>query len=231
MFDVLMESRATRQRRPRSTLTSAVIHGAIIAAAVVLTRPNPGRAVDGPRSPTLVYIPTRAEPRGEARPEQRSGRTSGSTGAPTVAVPNFNATHLPPVNLALAVPQPNDLPTVPGDELRASGSLDGAGLQPPDGVIDERLVDRAPRVIGRPPEPRYPTPLRESGIQGRVVAEFVVDTLGRAELDGLKLDASQALFAEAVRAVLPRYRFTPGEAAGRRVRTRVQLPFDFALSR
>jgi hypothetical protein len=47
----------------------------------------------------------------------------------------------------------------------------------------------------------------------------------------LKLDASQPLFAEAVRAVLPRYRFTPGEAANHKVRTRVQLPFDFALRR
>jgi protein TonB len=231
VFDVLMESRAARPRRPRSTVASAVIHGAIIAAAVVLTRPNPGRAVDGPKQPTLVYVPTRADSRAEPRTEQRSGRTSGSPGAKTVTVPNFNATHLPPVDLVLAVPQPNDLPTLPGDELRVSGRFDEVGRQAPDGVIDEHLVDRAPRVIGRAPEPRYPTSLRESGIQGRVVAEFVVDTLGRAELDGLKLDASRDLFAEAVRAVLPRYRFTPGEAAGRKVRTRVQLPFDFALTR
>jgi protein TonB len=148
-----------------------------------------------------------------------------------MTVPNFNATQLPPVDLVLAVPQPTDLPTPPGDELRTSGSIDGTALQASDGVLDEHVVDRTPRVIGRAPEPRYPTPLREAGVQGRVVAEFVVDTLGRAELDGLRLDASQALFAEAVRAVLPRYRFTPGEAAGRKVRTRVQLPFDFTLTR
>jgi protein TonB len=230
MFDVLMESRSARTRRPRSTLASAVIHGAIIAAAVVLTRPNPGRAVDGPPSTTVVYVPT-TEPRVDRSTEHPSSRTRGNAGALTVTVPNFKATTLPPIDLALAMPQANDLAAPPGDELRTSASFDGPGLQHPDGVIDEHLVDRAPRVIGRAPEPRYPAPLRESGIEGRVVAEFVVDTLGRAELQGLKLDASQALFAEAVRAVLPRYRFTPGEASGGKVRTRVQLPFDFALRR
>ena len=231
MFDVLIESRAARPRRPRSTLASALIHGVIIAAAVLLAQPNPGRAIDGPRPPTVVYVPTRPEPRVEQSPEQRSGGTRGNAGAPMMTVPNFNATQLPPVDLVLAVPQPTDLPTPPGDELRTSGSIDGTALQASDGVLDEHVVDRTPRVIGRAPEPRYPTPLREAGVQGRVVAEFVVDTLGRAELDGLRLDASQALFAEAVRAVLPRYRFTPGEAAGRKVRTRVQLPFDFTLTR
>jgi hypothetical protein len=31
--------------------------------------------------------------------------------------------------------------------------------------------------------------------------------------------------------VLPRFRFTSGEAAGRKVRTLVALPFDFTLVR
>jgi periplasmic protein TonB len=231
MFDVLMESRAARPRRPRSTLASAVIHGAIIAAAVVLTRPNQVRAVDGPESPTVVYVPTRTERQAEHPLEHRSRGTAANTGGLTVPAPNFNATHLPPVDLVLGVPHPSDLPAPPGDELGTIGSIGGPGLPHRDGVMDEHLVDRAPRVVGRPPEPRYPTALREAGIQGRVVAEFIVDTLGRPELDVLKLDASQVLLAESVRAVLPRYRFTPGEANGHKVRTRVQLPFDFTLTR
>ena len=37
------------------------------------------------------------------------------------------------------------------------------------------------------------------------------------------------LYDEAVREALGRYRFVPGEVAGRKVRTMVQLPFDFRV--
>ena len=74
--------------------------------------------------------------------------------------------------------------------------------------------------------------LRERGHNGRVVVQFVIDTLGRAEMGGLQVvEASDPLFAESVRAVLPRYRFSPGEAGGRKVRTLVALPFDFTVVR
>jgi hypothetical protein len=36
---------------------------------------------------------------------------------------------------------------------------------------------------------------------------------------------------ESVREALARYRFSVGEAGGRKVRTRVQLPFEFTLAR
>jgi protein TonB len=212
-------------------MASALTHGAIIAAAVILTRPHPGRAGDGPKIDPVVYVPVRTETRVDQRPEHRSGGASQTSEQPTATAPIFTGTHLPPIDLVLATPRVDDLPSAPGDGFKPIGSPVGLGPQHPDGVVDEHLVDRIPRVIGRAPEPRYPAALREAGIQGRVVAEFVVDTLGRAEMDGLKLDAAHPLLGESVRAVLPRYRFTPGEAGGGKVRTRVQLPFDFALTR
>jgi protein TonB len=231
MFNVLLESRAARPRRPRSTIASAVVHGAIIAAVILLTRPYPGRAVTARRAEPITYVPVPTEPQIDQRTDHSARGANRNTGRPTRTAPSFNSTELPPIDLVLAAPRVDELPSVPSDGFRSSATLPGPGLQRPDGVIDEHLVDRVPRVIGRAPEPRYPTALRESGIQGRVVAEFVVDTLGRAEMDGLKLDAAHPLLGESVRAVLPRYRFTPGEAAGGKVRTRVQLPFDFALTR
>ena len=45
------------------------------------------------------------------------------------------------------------------------------------------------------------------------------------------VDATDAQLADPVRAVLPRFRFTAGEAGGRKVRTMVALPFDFTLVR
>jgi protein TonB len=99
-------------------------------------------------------------------------------------------------------------------------------------VLDERYVDRAPRVVGQPVSPEFPTSLRERGVNGRVSVQFVVDTLGRAEMSGLRVvEATDPLFARSVRAVLGRYRFSPGEVGGQKVRTLVQLPFDFTLVR
>jgi len=62
------------------------------------------------------------------------------------------------------------------------------------------------------------------------VVRFVVDTMGRAELgDVVIVEATHALFADAVKNALERYRFTPGAVEGRKVRTMVQLPFTFSL--
>ncbi|MDQ6635462.1 MAG: energy transducer TonB [Gemmatimonadota bacterium] len=229
MFQVLLESRSVRARRAGSTVASALTHGVVLAAVIWLARPGAGRAITthAPTQPPVYLIPAQPTPQIERRPEGRSG----VTGTRIVANPTFNMTTLPPIDIALTPPVANDPIAPPGDGFNAIALSLGGGPVYTGEVIEERLVDRAPRVIGRAPEPRYPAPLRDAGIEGRVVAEFVVDTLGRAELDGLKLDAPQALFADAVRAVLPRYRFTPGEAAGHKVRTRVQLPFDFALTR
>jgi protein TonB len=233
MFNVLLESRATRPRRPGSTMASALLHGAVIAAAIGLARPHSGGAITPPKPDTsVVYIPVYPETQVDRRIGHPSAGGGAQAGWSNVTIPIFDLRELPLIDLTVAEPLIAE-PLVPGpsDGLKTDRGIGGRGLQSGDGVIDARAVDRAPSVIGRAPEPRYPAPLREAGIQGRVVAEFVVDTLGRAEMDGLTLDAAQILFGESVRAVLPRYRFTPGEVAGSKVRTRVQLPFDFALTR
>lgn len=99
-------------------------------------------------------------------------------------------------------------------------------------VSDASAVDRAPRIVGRAAEPRYPATLRSAGIEGHVLAEFVVDTLGRVELNTLRFPAmANPLFGDAVREAIARYRFLPGEVAGRKVRTRVAVPFEFRLEK
>jgi protein TonB len=139
-------------------------------------------------------------------------------------------TEITPVDLGRIVPVP-----ITDDFGRGFGAGDpvDAGVDvggPVTGPVDQRYVDRAPRLLPGFPEPQFPAGLRVRHETGRVVVQFVVDTLGRAEQRDVKIvEASDPAFADAVRSVLPRYRFTPGEAGGRKVRTVVQLPFDFAL--
>lgn len=80
--------------------------------------------------------------------------------------------------------------------------------------------------------PRFPEAAKASGTSGEVLAQFIVDTSGRAEVASYKvLKASDPQFAAAVREALPDMRFTPARVKGRAVRQLVQAPFSFDISK
>jgi protein TonB len=141
---------------------------------------------------------------------------------------------IPVVDLDVQVHEPTDIEAARGglsSTIQSPGGPIGAGGAP-EGVLEERYVDRGPRIVGTAIRPAFPTSLRERGVSGRVTVQFVVDTSGKAEMSRLKIvQATDSLFAHSVRAVLSRYRFSPGEVGGSKVRTLVQLPFDFTLVR
>lgn len=118
----------------------------------------------------------------------------------------------PPPEATRPTPVPDgDLP----DETRIFSSED----------VDT-AVTRDPSSDG----PRYPTALREKGVQGEVLVEFTVDTTGHADPTTFTVvESSHPLFADAVREALPLMRFTPAVAHGRHVRQLVRLPMKFKL--
>ncbi len=80
--------------------------------------------------------------------------------------------------------------------------------------------------------PRYPEILKSAGVEGEVLAQFVVDTTGRAENGSFKvLKTSHELFALAVKNALPGMRFLPAEVGGKKVKQLVQQPFVFAIQK
>jgi TonB family protein len=90
----------------------------------------------------------------------------------------------------------------------------------PEGATPAALVGH--------PSPEYPSALRSSGVQGEVLAMFVVDNTGRV-LDGsLRIVRStDSLFTQSVRAVVAGMRFDPPAFNGRKVRQLVQQTFVF----
>jgi TonB family protein len=77
----------------------------------------------------------------------------------------------------------------------------------------------------------YPPTMIASGATGTVIAEFVVDTLGRVEWDNFGIVAStHVLFSEAVREAVGGAQFRPALRKGQRVRQVVHQPFEFHLS-
>jgi hypothetical protein len=84
------------------------------------------------------------------------------------------------------------------------------------------------QLSGKPPV--YPPALLESHIDGRVLAQFVVDTSGIPDMRTFKiLESTGGLFSAAVRDAVPGLRFVPAKLEGRRVRQVVQQPFNFAV--
>ena len=80
--------------------------------------------------------------------------------------------------------------------------------------------------------PRYPDMLRSANVEGEVLAQFVVDTLGRAEMQTFKvLKSSHDLFTNSVKSALSNMRFYPAEVGGRKVKQLVQMPFQFNLTK
>jgi len=237
MLTVLLESRAARQRRAGSTVLSLVAHGAVVALVVALTLPDRSAARQTPDiRPTIVHFvptsPTATKP--SPAPQPPASRTDVSAprpNLPVIEVPTITPSTIPPIDLSH--------PTLTSNQVligsRSSPFTSGIGepgtpVEGARGVSDVSAVDRVPRLIGRAAEPRYPGALRSAGVQGHVLAEFVVDTLGHAELGTLRFpELTHALFGDAVREALAHYRFQPGEVAGRKVRTRVAVPFEFRL--
>jgi len=78
---------------------------------------------------------------------------------------------------------------------------------------------------------RYPDVLRAANVEGEVLAQFVVDTLGIADMSQFKiLKSTHDLFTAAVRSALPAMQFSPAELDGHKVKQLVQMPFQFNLS-
>ncbi len=235
MFSVLTQSHVTGSRRLGLAAAGVTaVHGVLILAAVSYAVPlviahesiaqrdvhyvAPLRSTAPTTSATLQFRPAETRP----LPSPGSLILRGLDVPPTVLV---------------SAPPTATLPGVwdgrPATTTGIGGLAAGAGAPSGESVaVDVAAVDRAPRLIGRPPMPEYPAALRRSGERGRVLLQFVIDTMGRAEMESVVArEATHEAFVEAVRAVLPRYRFSPGEAGGRRVRTLVAMPFEFTLER
>ena len=80
------------------------------------------------------------------------------------------------------------------------------------------------------PQPTYPEALLFTGVPGHVLAEFVVDTLGRVELETFGvISSTNPQFTAAVQRVLPEWAYAPAMLNGKRVRQLVQEPFNFVV--
>ena len=155
---------------------------------------------------------------------------------PPVSIP----TSVPTVDLSKAMTNENDF----SGKGVAGGSSDGvkggtgkegdtgkdAGKAEEHGPYMEFQVEKAVEKIGGD-APEYPPMLKDQGVEGSVIAQFVVNESGRYEPGTLKiLSSSNSAFTAAVKEALPRMKFSAAQIGGRKVQQLVQMPFQFHIN-
>ncbi len=109
------------------------------------------------------------------------------------------------------------------------------GAPTPVGVNDtyrDYQVEQEASPYANNSAPRYPDALRQANIQGSVLAQFVVDVQGHADMGTfIVLKSSHELFTNAVASSLPNMRFYPAKVGGMPVKQLVTMPFNFSLTK
>lgn len=112
---------------------------------------------------------------------------------------------------------------------RVGGKVGATG--PPEGgtfvaaVVDRKAELRNRRELPRIMERLYPPVLRDAGVGGRVVVQFVVDTNGRVDMSTVKVMSSDHNGLEGpTRKALGEFRFRPAKMGDRTVRMLTQMP-------
>ena len=237
MFDNLLETQAKKERSAGGTAFSILAHVAIIAMAVYVTGKGVAEAVEEAREEKIDFVEVKQE---EVKPETPPPPPPDAVLAPPIAK-GFQVLTAP-VEIPDVLPD-IDLSKRAMNEADSSGKGVAGGIAAgvaggvpqaisSDAVMFEFQVEKQAAAAPGSPGPTYPEMLKQAGIEGQVLASFVVDTTGRADMSTFKvITSTHEQFTQAVRRALPQMRFLPAEVGNKKVKQLVQQPFGFAITR
>lgn len=225
MFDHLIESNRKSNKKGAFGLgfASLIGHSVIVLAAVVATLSAGQKKDDQTLDTAMVFLNQDEQKKPEEQPPVVD--VPQLKGFQTVVAPTDIPTNIPPINLQQHF-DPKDY-TGTGVE----GGI-GTGIVPSsDQVFMESVVEERPELLTRPPL-QYPDLLRQAGVQGRVLVSAIIDTLGRAEPNSVKVVQSpNPGFDQPAKNMVLKSLFRPARVHGRAVRVLVNLPIDFTIKR
>jgi periplasmic protein TonB len=241
MFNNLLESKKAKQKTAGSTVFSIVFHGVLIAGAAYATANAAIESDKKPKQEKVEFVEVKKDEPPPPKDEPPPPPPKDVVVAPPP--PKGFQILTAPVEIPDVLPD-IDLTKKVTDEADFSGKGVAGGIakgveggKAPPAVVEgqtyfefqvEKPVVQAPGSTS----PRYPDILRQAGVEGEVLAQFVVDTTGRAEPGSFKvLKSSHDLFVQSVKNALPNMRFIPAEVGGRKVKQLVQQPFTFNISK
>ena len=237
----LLESK--REKKGRSaggTIFSIILHSLIIFLAIFATaragtrkKDNVETKVDFVAVKKDVPPPPKKEP-----PPPKEVAPAPPKGFKVVVPPVNIPTNLPTIDLSKAITNENDFSGKGVAGGSSSGVKGGTGKEgdtgkeagADHGPYMEFQVEKAVERIGGD-SPVYPEFLKSSGVEGQVLAQFVVNESGRYEPGSLKiLSSSNPAFTAAVKDALPRIKFSAAQIGGKKVQQLVQMPFQFHIT-
>ena len=259
-LQLLESKREKKGRSPGGTIFSIILHSLIIFLAIFATaragtrkkdnvetkvdfvavkkdvppppkkEPPPPKEAPKPKvqTPKVVEVPRLPKDVPAAPPQ------GFKVVPPVVNVP----TSIPTVDLSKALTNENDFSGKGVAGGSSSGVKGGTGKEgdtgkeagADHGPYMEFQVEKAVERIGGD-SPVYPEFLKSSGVEGQVLAQFVVNESGRYEPGSLKiLSSSNPAFTAAVKDALPRIKFSAAQIGGKKVQQLVQMPFQFHIT-
>jgi protein TonB len=237
MFDNLIESRAKRQQRAGGTAMSAVIHVVVISAAVYATA-HASQELEKPKAEKVEFVTVKKDepppPKDQPKPPPDVVmKAPPPKGFQVLTAPIKIPDVLPDIDLSKKVTNEEDFTGKGVAGGMAKGVVGGTPAPVnSDQTFFEFQVEKQVAPFPGNTAPRYPDMLRSANVEGEVLAQFTVDTTGRAEMSTFKvLKSTHDLFTNAVRASLPNMKFYPAEVGGRKVKQLVQMPFQFSLTK
>jgi len=236
MFNNLLESKPKKEKRRGGTVTSVVVHSVLVGLAVYATA-NAAIKNEKPRQEKIDFVETSKDqppPKEEPPPPPPPDVVVAPPppkGFQVLTAPVEIPDVIPDIDLSKKVTDEADFSGKGVAGGVAKGKEGGAVVQSDQPYFEfqvEKPVVPAPGSIS----PRYPDMLRQAGVEGEVLAQFVVDTTGKAEPGSLKiLKSSHDMFVQSVKNALPQMKFIPAEVGGRKVKQLVQQPFTFSISK
>jgi protein TonB len=236
--------------------TAAVAAGVTPSVTMTGSTPTRAAAIVGATSADslLSASATPAHTAPLSQPEKRAPESA----SPELHLPRVEV-HLAPINVPSMVTSISAAPSVDSivrsatERQRASdtgrtGTGDRVAVVTP-AQVDKAQVDRAEvdkadvdiattpaKIIGRPPEPRFPDALLHSKQrEGLVIVRFMVNEFGRVDVASMIVERSDhELFTAAVRDILPRFRFEPARTRApesKPVARWVSVPFRFTTTK
>lgn len=218
----LIESSRHRAWYSGPALWSAGAHIAVAASLVIGNASANADIADGTREVIyfLPLLPERAAPP-EAQRLEFVGDAPGQ-GAPA------NADGFAEVPIGGGAKRGEETGTEAAPLVTSAPSDSGEATTSPvylEAELDQP-VERDPTSAG----PTYPEQLRSKNVEGEVIAEWIVDTTGRADTTSFRIvESTHPLFTTSVRDILPAMNFRPAELMGRRVRQLVRQQFRFVI--
>jgi len=238
MFNNLIESKAQKQKRAGGMVMSAVIHSVLITAAVYGTL-HASEALEKPKAEKVEFVTVKKDepppPKEQPKPPPPDVvvKAPPPEGFQVLTAPIKIPDVLPDIDLSKKVTNEEDFTGKGVAGGVAKGVVGGVPAPANDNqTYFEFQVEKQVQPFPGQSGPRYPDMLRSANVEGEVLAQFVVDTTGRADMATFKvLKSTHDLFTNAVKATLPNMKFYPAEVGGKKVKQLVQMPFQFNLQK